>query len=497
MKLKTRLVVAFFTIIFLPLLLTVVALAAIGTYQIKSMEENYDIKSEEYGELPNTVLMLTKITNEDFLEMSQVSEDTPDKFEDSEYLKSQNDELISKYSYLVVRRNNEIVFNGGELEEGDLLMELPSYGNYESDLDNGFYIGGDVQAIVKQIDFRFEDNSEGSAFIVTTTDTIVPQVKSLFIDMSVAMIGILLFTSAMLTLWIYKGITTPLKKLKKATQHIKEGDLDFVLETNADDEIGELFKDFDEMRVRLKTSAEEKIQYDKESKELISNISHDLKTPITAIKGYVEGIMDGVADTPEKIDKYIKTIYSKANDMDRLIDELTFYSKIDTNRIPYTFHRINVCDYFNDCVDDVGINLEAENIELQYLNYADEGTLIIADAEQIKRVINNIIGNSVKYIGNKKGVISIRIKDVGDFIQVEIEDNGKGIPANDLPHIFERFYRADSSRNSLKGGSGIGLSIVNKIIEDHGGKIWATSKEGIGTCMYFVIRKYQEVPINE
>ena len=122
---------------------------------------------------------------------------------------------------------------------------------------------------------------------------------------------------------------------------------------------------------------------------------------------------------------------------------------------------------------------------------------IIADPEQLKRVINNIVSNSLKYMEREHGLINLRVKDVGDFIQVELEDNGKGIAAKDLPNIFDRFYRTDASRNSSKGGSGIGLSIVKKIIEDHGGKIWATSREGVGTVMYFVIRKYQEVPINE
>ena len=103
----------------------------------------------------------------------------------------------------------------------------------------------------------------------------------------------------------------------------------------------------------------------------------------------------------------------------------------------------------------------------------------------------------MKYMDKEKGKINLRIKDVGDFVQVEIEDNGKGIAAKDLPNIFERFYRTDASRNSSKGGSGIGLSIVKKIIEEHGGKIWATSRENTGTTMYFVLRKYQEVPVNE
>ena len=183
--------------------------------------------------------------------------------------------------------------------------------------------------------------------------------------------------------------------------------------------------------------------------------------------------------------------------MDRLIDELTFYSKIDTNKIPYTFSKINVSSYFRDCVEEVGLELDSNNIELGYFNYVDEDVVVIADAEQMKRVVNNIISNSVKYLDKKKGIINIRIKDVGDFIQVGIEDNGKGIAAKDLPNIFDRFYRTDSSRNSAKGGSGIGLSIVRKIIEDHGGKIWATSKIGIGTEIHFVLRKYQEVVYHE
>ena len=205
--------------------------------------------------------------------------------------------------------------------------------------------------------------------------------------------------------------------------------------------------------------------------------------------------MDGVADTPEKMDKYIKTIYNKAMDMDKLINELTVYSGIDNNRIPYNFHRINVADYFGDCVEEVGLDLESRGIQLDYSNLVDAGTIVIADPEQMKKVINNIISNSVKYMNKSHRTIDIRILDEVDSIRVEIEDNGKGIAPKDLQRICERFYRTDASRNSAQGGSGIGLSIVKKIIEDHGGYIWATSKEGEGTCIHFVIRKYKELQV--
>lgn len=335
--------------------------------------------------------------------------------------------------------------------------------------------------------------SMGKLFMTYRFNEFGPEVRTMVMQILVSGVMMLVFICASLTIWVYSSVLRPLSKLQEATRKIRDGNLDFTLEVEEDDEIGELCQDFEEMRIRLKENAEEKIQYDIENKELISNISHDLKTPITAIKGYVEGIMDGVASSPEKLDKYIRTIYNKANDMDRLIDELTFYSKIDTNKIPYTFTKINVDDYFRDCAEEVGLDMESRNIELGYFNYVNEDVTVIADVEQLKRVINNIISNSVKYLDKPRGIINIRIKDVGDFIQIEIEDNGRGIAAKDLPNIFDRFYRTDASRNSAQGGSGIGLSIVRKIIEDHGGRIWATSKEGIGTEMHFVLRKYQEV----
>ena len=318
------------------------------------------------------------------------------------------------------------------------------------------------------------------------------QVKLMAKDMILTATIIIVFTALSVGLWIYRSIAVPLVKLKKATKNIKEGNLDFVLEVEGNDEFSQLCQDFEEMRKRLKESTEEKILMDKENKELISNISHDLKTPITAVKGYVEGIMDGVADTPEKMDRYVRTIYNKTNEMDHLINELTFYSKIDTNRIPYTFSKLNVEDYFSDCAEELGLEMETRGIELVYANYVEKGVQVIADGEQIRRVIHNIVSNAIKYMEKPRGIIQLRVKDVGDFIQVEIEDNGKGIAAKDLPYIFDRFYRTDVSRNSSKGGSGIGLSIVKKIMEDHGGKVWATSRLGIGTIMYFVLRKYQE-----
>lgn len=500
MKIKTRLGIAFITITLVPMFLIYLASSLLSTYQMRAFREAYGLTEQVDLLSGNSMQIFNRLTQSSQRAIGEKISTDPDSFADLAYLEAVNQDLKNKYAYLIVRKGDTFIYSGLEDEDSDIYRHLPDYDETGNTfLEGGIYLDGDTQHLIKQVDFRYSDGEEGSVFIISSVDDFIPEVKSMFLEILFSGIMILMLTGVVLTGWVYKALLAPLNKLQLATNEIKNGNLDFTLDVDMDndDEISQLCQDFEEMRMRLKETTEEKVQYDKESKELISNISHDLKTPITAIKGYVEGILDGVASSPEKLDKYIRTIYNKANDMDRLIDELTFYSKIDTNKIPYTFSKINVASYFRDCVEEVGLELDSNNIELGYFNYVDEDVVVIADAEQMKRVINNIISNSVKYLDKKRGIINIRIKDVGDFIQVEIEDNGRGIAAKDLPNIFDRFYRTDSSRNSSKGGSGIGLSIVRKIIEDHGGKIWATSKEGIGTEIHFVLRKYQEVIYHE
>ena len=496
MRLKTRLIIGFVTVMILPLILSLTVITIFGQIQIRSIERNYGITGADYTIITNPINALNKVTEPTYQQIFITVNRNPKQMEDVEFLQEVNKDLSIVNSYLVVQKG-ELTTYQGQVLSGELMEALPSLDVQDSDAKNGIYMGGDLQVLIKQIDFRYSDGELGRAFIITNVNDAIPEVREYISNMLVAIVLILALTAGVMIIWIYRGVAIPLGRMKIATQNIKDGNLDFELEVKTEDEIGQLCRDFEEMRLRLKDTATEKVENDKRSKELISNISHDLKTPITAIKGYVEGIMDGVADTPEKMERYIRTIYNKANDMDMLINELTLYSKIDANRIPYNFRTLSVSEYFDDCAADLKMDIESRGITFDYLNYVDEHVKIIADAEQLKRVINNIISNAAKYMDKSEKRIHLRVKDVGDFVQVEIEDNGKGIGVKELPYIFERFYRTDASRNSATGGSGIGLSIVKKIIEEHGGNIWATSKERIGTVMYFVIRKYQEVPADE
>ncbi len=485
MKFKTRLRVTFITIILLPLFLTAIAFCAIGLY-LTSVQRGLPVAELSYENMQE----LMEATDKAFTVLKEQTWTDASKLSDKAYLHWINTEIARRSTDIIVRKGRGLYYAGNVEEAQAILPVLPDYGDADLSEESGIYYG-EFNRFVKQLDFLFPDGEEGSVFVVTKANALIS--RHLLVDMFVAIFLILIFTSLMLTRWIHKGVFHPVTELNTAMREIKEGNFEYALETGIKGEIGDLYHNYEDMRLRLKESTEENKENEKQNRELISNISHDLKTPITAIKGYVEGIMDGVADTPEKMDKYIKTIYNKANDMERLINELTYYSGIDNNRIPYNFHRINVADYFGDCVEEVGMDLEQRGIELNYSNLVDPGTVVIADPEQMKKVINNIISNSVKYMDKSHGVIDIRISDEADSIRIEIEDNGKGIAQKDLGRIFERFYRTDASRNSAQGGSGIGLSIVKKIIEDHGGYIWATGREGEGTCIHFVLRKYIEL----
>ena len=482
MKFKTRIFITFFSIIILPLTLTFLSYIAISV-RIMNVEHGYGLSDMDYNNMvSDTAENYEQVTNDIYHKIWQQILLGQADLDNVYYYEELTKELKSDNSYLIVRKGDQLFYTNNQADAEEMFSRLPAYGSSDQDQDTGFYYNGN-RNLVKQIDFKFNDGSQGSIFIVTKIVGIIS--KKLLLDMAIAIVVIMVFTSLMLTQWMQKGVFTPVNELNIAMQQIADGNLDYQLPVseNCDNEISEIYKNYEDMRLRLKESTEEKFEQEKQNKELISNISHDLKTPITAIKGYVEGIIDGVADTPEKQEKYIRTIYNKANDMDKLINELTTYSKFDNNRIPYNFHKLNVADYFRDCVEEVGLDLESKNITLNYSNIVDPDTMVIADPEQMKRVINNIIGNSVKYMDKKKekGIIDIRILDQVDSIQVEIEDNGKGIAQKDLVNIFERFYRTDSSRNSSTGGSGIGLSLVQRLIELHHGRIELDSEENKGS----------------
>ena len=494
MKFNTKLTITSVTVIVLPFLLALLSYWIIGWALSRNLQENYGIDKVPVSVVLNPTEVYNRVTDDYFSKIGEMAENDVAALEDITCLQKLDDELSEVSSSLIVKKGKDIYYCSEDMLSDPVISYLAPYGN--EDIRNGV---GDyyqnISRLVKQKDFRFRDGTNGSVYLVTKVNLMISQtnLSGLFISL----VCVLILTSILLTAWLRRSIFKPFAQLKDAMDRIAAGNFDEPLVSDERGEIKELFDNFETMRIKLKNTADEKKETDRSNRELVSNISHDLKTPITSIKGYMEGIMDGVADSPEKMERYIRTVYNKANDMDHLIDELMVYSKLDANKIPYQFRKISVEDYFGDCADEVGLDLEAKGIRFSYVNLLNCDEWIYADPEQLKRVINNIINNSVKYSDKKNGRIRLEISKNGEEIEITISDNGRGIPKEEIEIIFERFYRTDASRNSSKGGSGIGLSIAKKIVEEHGGRIWATGEEGKGVAIHFTLKKYQEPVVEE
>jgi len=335
-------------------------------------------------------------------------------------------------------------------------------------------------------DFYFSDGSYGTLTIVIF-DALV--MKEMFISGGVTLlisIGALILTNGLLSYFVARSIINPLKILEQSALNIKNEDLDTPVVYTGKDEFLDVCVVFEEMRIRLKDSLLEQLKYEENRKELLSNISHDLKTPITAIKGYIEGIQDGIADSPEKMEKYINTVYSKTILMNDLIDRLFLFSKLDLNKIQFNFRKIDLGDFLADMCEE--LQFDYEKLQLQFQS-PQIPLFVSADSMHLHRVVINVIDNAVKYSGRETAEVSIALKDLGTLLEVSIKDRGIGISSESLPHIFERFYRSDPARSSQSEGSGLGLSISNQIVQAHGGEMKAESSPGKGTTIRFTLRK--------
>lgn len=517
MKIRGRLFIAFLIMILFPIGLMLICVHTILDKQSEIMADSYNISESSYQNsdiIINPVTFFYNISKKDYEIIDDLVCESPDKFLNYDFLKTSNNKLQKRGSFLAVVKNGKYYYIGNK-SIFQTLADIPLQSSYDESAIHLTYIDHKTSSIIKERTFYFTDNTLGQVFLITDFSNLIPRWKHSIRDIVIAFFIILVITGAILSFWIYQSILRPLNILSIATRQIGAGNLDQPIHITSSDEIGHLCRDFEEMRIRLKSMVEERIESEENTREIMSSISHDLKTPVTAIKGYAEGILDGVADTPEKQQKYLHTIYTKANDITYLIDELSLFSKVERNSLAYNFVSVNLEGYFTDCIEDVSLDLESQNMTIDYYNTTAKDTHILVDTEQLKRVLHNIIENAVKYNDKPDGHISIRVEDVAqqhiipplyrqinedgtdlipqqtpdEFIQVQIEDNGPGIAADDLPHIFDRFFRADASRNSSKRGSGLGLAIVKMIISEHGGRVWAESIEGVGSSFYFTIKK--------
>ncbi|MEK4484217.1 HAMP domain-containing sensor histidine kinase [Psychrobacillus sp. FSL H8-0484] len=445
------------------------------TGDINSIEHFY---KKTYVQKP-----LTTVEESAFLDLKLLAKNNPSQLLDEEQLKKIEQEGIN----LVVRKENNVEYASPTLDKQALIISLPGFEETNINTRDSIKIDNSFFTYVK-FDFYFPDKSKGSIFVLRKASSYAELAKELFPILFGLLLFLFIVIIGLLNYLVSRSIILPISILTNGAHRIKSGDLSFEIKATSNDEIGQLNRSFEEMRIKLKESVNLQLQYEENRKELLSNISHDLKTPITSIIGYVEGIKDGVANTPEKTDKYLSIIHLKAKDMDSLIDELFLFSKLDLKKEPFSFEIIELNQYMRDYVEELHLELLQDGIKIEF-DLLHKPMYVAADREKLKRVMANLINNCVKYMDKVQKNITISLIEGNNDITIKITDNGQGIEPSALPHIFNRFYRAEQSRNSQTGGSGLGLAIAKQIIVEHGGEIWATSELGKGTNVFFTLRK--------
>ena len=303
-------------------------------------------------------------------------------------------------------------------------------------------------------------------------------------------LAVFFITALILSFITASTIIKPIRKLEEGSREIAQGNLDYAIDYKSTNEIGETVDSFNMMTDRLRESIHWKNEAEASRKEMIAGVAHDLRTPMTSVKGYVEGIMDGIADTPEKQQQYLQRIYDSTDSMEKLLDELLTVSKLETGKVTLDIQKIRINDFLYDCREFIGPYLEENGFEYTYDNKCSDDAFVMLDSDQFQRVIKNIVLNAVRYSKKDvKGFVRFSAAEYNRTVIIAIEDNGIGISSENLPRIFDSFYRADTARTNVSEGSGLGLYVCKQIVELHEGRIWASSKEGEGTTIHIALNK--------
>lgn len=281
-------------------------------------------------------------------------------------------------------------------------------------------------------------------------------------------------------------ILNPIGKLKNGVTEIARGNYDIEIKDCVSNEVGQLIDSFNDMARKLKESEKVKSEYEENRKTIIASISHDLKTPMTSIQGYIEAIMDDTVISREDLSKYLKIIYSNSEYMNKLIDDLFLFSKLDMQKLDFNFAEVEAVPFFNDLFEEFELEFQERDFKFVYTNRINENVVFTVDAKRIHQIFSNVIGNAIKYRGGSGLSLSIDLYMDNGFVCVDVRDDGPGISEDKLEHIFDRFYRVDTERTKDLLSTGLGLAIAKELVEAHGGTISATSVDCNGTC--FTIR---------
>lgn len=290
--------------------------------------------------------------------------------------------------------------------------------------------------------------------------------------------GSIVVVNLLLHRQVKRTLLEPLEQLSEATRSIRAGQLETLISYHGIDELGQVCDDFRAMQSYLKQSVVDRLRYEQQRKELLAGISHDLRTPLTSIKGYTEGLQTGIANTVEKQQRYYQAIITRSSDLERLIDDLSLYNQLETHQLICQFRRCDLVDFLQRYIQEEKDSLAQQQVIVE-INCNCDFCEVQLDEHEFRRVLQNLFSNTVKYRQKKSSNVIISVERVGKSVLVSFHDDGPGVPDFFLPRIFEAFYRVDDARTHFEYGSGLGLAVVQQIVKAHKGTVVAKNKQGL------------------
>lgn len=454
MNIRTRIITAFLSLLIIPLLVVILGLVLINTNIIPI--PGY----ESLSELSDDVDNITDYFNANI-----------DEFSDSDALHKKVEPLINKSLRRVVAFDNDniVIYDSNRELKGEYfdrtLIETDEFSDADLYKSETFIIQD--ERVLGNI--AFYPNISGSVIL-----------KMLFY-LPLILIGIFVVTIIAMMVILSKvltdGILRPLNELNYAADRISSGDLDYEMKYTKDNEIGKFCNEFEKMRLRLKYVLDKQNRYEKSRKELIASISHDLKTPLTSIKGYIEGLQDGIVQDKETYDRYLNVIHQKTLRLNHLIDDLFMFSKLELNEFQIDLHNMNSLEMLERIITEEEVDFSGLDIEL-IVERPFPNNMLRVDEKRILQIIDNLLGNSAKFA---KSFVRVSVTLNNNYYEIFVEDDGIGIAKDDIPFIFDHFYKADKSRADNPTGTGLGLAICKQLAQAHGGNISVSSELGVGS----------------
>ena len=396
-----------------------------------------------------------------------------------------NADFIDNSVYMVIVRDDQLVYpeNASELLSGNKPI-----------FDFIFAEGVTGSITINHMRFVIEQAREYRVVMVDTQFEAGrgygrPMVSQVLLVLGVMMVMIIA-TNRLLTHAITKRITTSLDRLANGAHQLKDGNLGYRIQYKGNDEFTPVYQSFNEMAVRLQKLIVRQQKDEESRKELLAGISHDLRTPLTSIKAYVEGLLDGVAEDFSAQLHYLSIIRNKAADIDQLVDKLFLFSKLDIDEYPFYHEKLNIGE---ELYSMARMEEDYKNRGLAvHLSEPPASLYVYADPVQLRNAFVNILENSLRYKDKETCTVKVLCFDGGQYVYVWMTDDGPGVPEKHLDKLFGVFYREDPSRHNPSTGSGLGLAITAKILDRMGGSIRAENAPGGGLRIVLELPKFAD-----